>query len=44
MFANWLEGWLRRRKKGTGAVLGTDAIQEQAPGMEMTDHRTGRAV
>ncbi|MGH3878960.1 MAG: amino acid ABC transporter permease [Actinophytocola sp.] len=40
-FATWLEGWLRRRKKGTGAVLGTDAIQEQAPGMEMTDHRTG---
>ena len=40
-FANWLERRMRRRKKGTGAVLGADAIQEQAPGMPMTDHRTG---
>lgn len=43
-FANWLERWLRRSKKGTGAVVGTDMIEEQAPGMSMTDQQTGRAV
>jgi glutamate transport system permease protein len=40
-FAGRLERWLRERKKGTGAVVGTDMIEEQAPGMEFTDQRTG---
>lgn len=41
MFAGWLERRLRRRKKGTGAVLGADMIEEQAPGIAVTDYRTG---
>lgn len=43
-FASWLERRLRRRKKSSGAVLGTDMIEEQAPGMNITDQTTGRAV
>jgi glutamate transport system permease protein len=43
LFANWLEKRLRRRKKGTGAVLGAEMIEEQAPGMAITDLRTGRS-
>ena len=43
-FANWLEKWLRRSKKGTGSVVGGDMIEEQAPGMHLTDQRTGRAI
>ena len=43
-FASWLEKWLRRRKKGTGAVVGSGMIEEQAPGMPMTDQQTGRAT
>lgn len=43
-FANWLEKWLRQRKKGGGSVVGGDMIEEQAPGMHLTDQRTGRAV
>ncbi|MGH3757937.1 amino acid ABC transporter permease [Actinophytocola sp.] len=44
LFANWLEKRMRRRKKGTGAVLGAEMIEEQAPGMAMTDQQTGRAT
>ncbi|OLF16870.1 amino acid ABC transporter permease [Actinophytocola xanthii] len=40
-FASWLERRLRRRKKGSGAVLGTDMIEEQAPGMHLTGRATG---
>jgi len=42
IFANWLEKRLRRGKRSTGAVLGADMIEEQAPGMAMTDQQTGR--
>jgi glutamate transport system permease protein len=42
--AGRLEKWLRTRKKGTGAVVGTDMIEEQAPGMHLTDQATGRAI
>lgn len=41
-FASWLEGWLRRRKKGTGAVVGAEMVEEQAPGMGITEMPTGR--
>lgn len=34
-FASWLERRMRRSKKGTGAVVAADAIEEQAPGMHM---------
>lgn len=34
-FASWLEKWLRQRKKGTGAVVATDMVEEQAPGMHL---------
>jgi glutamate transport system permease protein len=30
-FASWLERWLRRRKKGTGAVVGGGGMEEQVP-------------
>jgi glutamate transport system permease protein len=43
-FAGWLEGWLRRRKKGTGAVVAGDMVEEQAPGMHLTDQATGRGA
>lgn len=42
-FANWLEKKLRQRKKGSTAVLGAEMIEEQAPGMAMTDQQTGRS-
>lgn len=34
-FAAWLERRMRRSKRGTGAVVAVDAIEEQAPGMHM---------
>lgn len=34
-FAAWLERRMRRSKRSTGAVVATDAIEEQAPGMRM---------
>jgi glutamate transport system permease protein len=43
-FANWLERWLRQRKKSTGTVVGGDMVEEQAPGMHLTDQHTGRAT
>lgn len=43
-FANWLERKLRQRKKGSTAVLGAEMIEEQAPGMAMTDQQTGRGA
>ncbi|MGH3467772.1 MAG: amino acid ABC transporter permease [Thermocrispum sp.] len=42
-FAGWLEHKLRTRKGGSRAVLAGDMIEEQAPGMEVTDMRSGRA-
>jgi glutamate transport system permease protein len=30
-FASWLEGWLRRSKRSTGAVLGADEVEELNP-------------
>jgi len=42
-FANWLERWLRRRKKGTGAVVTTDMVEEQAPGVRLEDTEAGVA-
>ena len=44
LFANWLEKRLRRRKKGTGTVLGAGMIEEQAPGMAIRDMQAGGAV
>ena len=41
-FAGWLEGWLRRRTKGTGAVVGAEMVEEQAPGMGITEMPSGR--
>lgn len=41
-FASWLERWLRTRKKGTGAVVGADMMEEQAPGMGITETPTPR--
>lgn len=38
--ASWLEKWLRTRKRGTGAVVAADMVEEQAPGMHM-DQRPG---
>lgn len=35
--ASWLERWLRQRKKGAGAFVSTDLVEEQAPGMHLTD-------
>jgi glutamate transport system permease protein len=43
-FASWLEKFLRRSKKSTGAVVGGGMVEEQAPGMHITDQQTGRAV
>lgn len=44
--ASWLERWLRTRKKGGGAVVGGDMVEEQAPGMHMQQivDQGGRAV
>lgn len=42
--AHRLERWLRQRKKGTGVVVGAEMIEEQAPGMAITDQQTGRAT
>jgi glutamate transport system permease protein len=44
LFASWLERRMRRSKKSTGAVVGGAMIEEQAPGMHLTDQRTGRGV
>lgn len=41
-FASWLERWLRQRTKGTGAVVGADLVEEQAPGMHLDDLQRGR--
>ncbi|MCT2584047.1 amino acid ABC transporter permease [Actinophytocola gossypii] len=43
-FANWLERRLRRGKKSTGAVVGGDMVEEQAPGMHLTDESTGHRM
>ncbi len=32
-FAGWLEKWLRGRTKGSGTVLHSEMVEEQAPGM-----------
>jgi glutamate transport system permease protein len=42
--ATWLEKRMRRSKKSTGAVLGGAMVEEQAPGMHLTDQTTGRGV
>jgi glutamate transport system permease protein len=43
-FAGWLEGRARRSKKGTGAVLAVDDVEElNAPG-HATDHLTGPGI
>ncbi|MQA62259.1 MAG: ABC transporter permease subunit [Actinophytocola sp.] len=34
-FANWLEKYLRQRKRGSTAVVAPDMVEEQAPGMHM---------
>jgi glutamate transport system permease protein len=39
-FASWLEKWLRGRTKGSGTVVGSGMIEEQAPGMHITDAKT----
>jgi glutamate transport system permease protein len=36
-FAGRLERWLRQRKKGTGVVVGAEMMEEQAPGMGITE-------
>lgn len=41
-FAGRLERWLRQRKKGTGTVLDTSLVEEQAPGMHLEDMERGR--
>ena len=41
--ANWLEKWLRSRKKGTGAVVTADMMEEQAPGVRLEDTEAGVA-
>lgn len=38
--ASWLEGWNRKRRKGTGAVLTGDMVEEQAPGIHLDDGRS----
>lgn len=35
-FAGWLERRMRRSKKSTGAVVGGGMVEEQAPGMHLT--------
>ncbi|GHE62574.1 amino acid ABC transporter permease [Streptomyces capitiformicae] len=40
-FASWLEGRLRRRKKGTGVVLGKDDLEELNPAGIGGTHGTG---
>jgi len=42
-FANWLEKWLRQRKKGTGTVVTADLMEEQAPGVRLEDTEAGAA-
>lgn len=42
--ATWLEKRMRRSKKSTGAVLGGGMVEEQAPGMHLTDQATGRGA
>lgn len=39
-FAAWLERRMRRSKRGTGAVVAVDTVEEQAPGMQL--ETTGR--
>ncbi|HEY7595865.1 MAG TPA: amino acid ABC transporter permease [Actinophytocola sp.] len=36
-FAGWLERWLRQRKKGTGAVVGGGAMDEQVPAVGVAE-------
>lgn len=41
-FASWLEQWLRRRTKSSGAIVSTELVEEQAPGMHLDDMKGGR--